>query len=81
MCNRKLFKELKKFLEIIDGFENLNVYHTSIKENIETLYNMEITKLDFDDCLHYTIAKKLNAKIITFDKHFNNIQDVEILHP
>lgn len=81
LYNRGLIKELKTFLQIINSFDNLSIYQSSLKDEIETLKNIKTTKLDFDDCLHYTIAKKLNTPIITFDKHFKNIKDVKVIHP
>ena len=37
--------------------------------------------LDFDDALQVSAARALNTEIISFDKHFNNLEDIKRLSP
>lgn len=50
----------------------LQVYETSLEDEMATSIIMDRIKLDYDDSLQYYVAKKLGAKaIISFDKHFD----------
>jgi len=33
--------------------------------------------LDFDDGLHYYVAKKLDAAIVSYDRDFNGVEGVK----
>ena len=37
--------------------------------------------LDFDDALQSYVAKKLDAKIVSFDKHFDKVKGLIRLRP
>ena len=69
---------LKEFLQTLNDFPNLSVYHTTLEEDLDILDIVEQTKLDFDDANQYYIAKKFGAKIITFDNDFKVIKDLKV---
>ncbi len=71
---------LRDFLFSISSFENLSVYFTSVEEDLEIINISEKLKLDFDDANQYFVAKKFGAGIITFDKDFKKIKDLEIIY-
>jgi len=35
--------------------------------------------LDFDDAYHYSIAKYYGLKLVTMDKDFEKVKDIEVL--
>lgn len=47
----------------------LNIYNTDLRDEI-AVYETDLG-LDFDDALQSYVAKKLNLKIISFDRHFD----------
>jgi len=62
------------FLRNIQNSLGLNVYETSLEDEIATSMFMDKIKLDFDDALQYYIAKKLGAEaIVSYDKHFDRV--------
>lgn len=72
--------ELKIFLETIRYFRGLNIYYTSIEDEISVIEEMK-KGLDFDDALQSYVVKKLGAKIVSFDKHFDGIEGLTRLQP
>jgi predicted nucleic acid-binding protein len=71
---------LKIFLESIGEFKGLSIYNTDLKDEIAVIAEMD-TGLDFDDALQCYVAKKLNLKIISFDRHFDGIGRLVRLQP
>jgi predicted nucleic acid-binding protein len=45
---------------------------------LKILEIVEQKKLDFDDANQYYVAKKFGAEIITFDKDFEIIEDLNV---
>ena len=45
----------------------------------EVIKNKKNLNLDFDDSYQYTVAKYFDLKIVTMDKDFKRIEDIEIL--
>lgn len=62
---------LVSFIESIRGFKGLTVYPTDLEEEYEISKLSKKIKLDFDDSLHYYVAKKLSLDLVSFDKHFD----------
>ena len=81
MMRNNLNEKLKEFLSVISEIQYIKVYNTSPEEDIEILGLMENKKLDFDDSIQLYIAKKLNALLLTLDKHFDNIKDIKVKKP
>ena len=81
MMRNNLNDKLKEFLSVISEIQYIKVYNTSPEEDIEILGLMENKKLDFDDSIQLYIAKKLNALLLTLDKHFDNIKDIKVKKP
>ncbi|HLP47636.1 MAG TPA: type II toxin-antitoxin system VapC family toxin [Candidatus Kapabacteria bacterium] len=78
LCVKKKNDILREFIQALNEFPNLSVYHTTLEEDLKILEIVDRTPLDFDDANQYYIAKKFNAEIITFDKDFKVIQDVKV---
>ncbi|MEM3083759.1 MAG: PIN domain-containing protein [Nitrososphaerales archaeon] len=52
----------------------LEVYETSLDDEIAVAMTMNKRRLDFDDALQYYVAKKLGVEaIISYDKHFDGL--------
>ena len=80
MDHFKKQKELKIFLETIQDFRGLNIYYTNIEDEISVIEEMK-EGLDFDDALQSYVAKKLNLKMVSFDKHFDGVKGLTRLRP
>jgi len=52
------FTELEEFLSDIEYFKGLSIFNTTITQEIEITKLAQKEKLDFDDALHFWIAKK-----------------------
>mgnify|MGYP000508603677 CR=1 FL=1 len=62
------------FLRNIQGSLGLNVYETSMEDEMAASMLMDKVKLDFDDAVQYYLAKKLGVKaIVSYDKHFDKV--------
>lgn len=80
MDNFKKINELKIFLEVVTEFKGLEIYSTDIEDEISAIDMMK-EGLDFDDALQSYIAKKLGAKIVSFDKHFDKVKGLDRVTP
>ena len=80
MGNYRLTDELRIFLESLSELKSLHIYTTNISDEINAIDEMELG-LDFDDALQVSAARALNAEIISFDKHFNNVEGIQRLNP
>lgn len=63
--------EMKSFLLIISGYKGLEIYHTTLEDEIGALEICAKFKLDFDDAIQFYAAKKNNAAIVSYDKDFD----------
>jgi len=60
------------FLRNIQDLLGLNVYDTSTEDEMAASMLMDKIKLDFDDAVHYYLAKKLGVEaVVSYDKHFD----------
>ena len=65
---------IQGFLRNLMGSVGLEVYNTTLEDEMTASMLMESIGLDFDDSLHYYVAKKLGVEaIISFDKHFDKV--------
>jgi len=62
----------KVFLETITNFRGIIFYSTNPQDEIAICETAKKEALDFDDALHYYVAKKFGLEIVSFDKHFDN---------
>ncbi len=63
-------EKFEKFLKIITAIENLSILHCPAFYIAQAYTNCEKQKLDFDDALHYTIAKENKMALVSYDKDF-----------
>jgi len=67
--------ELKTFLLSLTAYKGLYVYHTTINDEINAIEIAIQRKLDMGDSIQYSTAIATNVEaIISFDKHFNNLE-------
>ena len=66
-------KEINKLLNFVKNFEIINFSFEDILEA------SKIEKLRIFDALHYVLAKKVNATLVSFDKDFEGLEKVIIL--
>lgn len=71
---------LKIFLKSIGRFKGLSIYSTTLDDEIAVIDEMK-TGLDFDDALQSIVTRKCSLKIVSFDKHFDNIEGLTRLSP
>jgi len=67
----------QKFVE--DVLPNTTLLSLPIELYREVVNARKMLNLDFDDAYQYTIAKYCGLKVVTMDKDFERIKDVEIL--
>jgi len=68
---RKEIDLLEKFFERVIQAKSLQVYHTEPIEEKNIIALTRTSKLDFDDTLHYFVASKIPATLISFDRGFD----------
>lgn len=62
------------FLRNLQNSLGLNIYESSLEDEMATSMLMDKIKLDFDDALQYYAAKMLGAEaIVSYDKHFDKV--------
>ncbi len=71
---------LKTFLKSISRFKGLSIYNTTLNDEVAVIDEMKIG-LDFDDALQSYVARKLNLRIVSFDRHFDGIEGLTRLKP
>jgi len=69
-----------RLLREVAGWRGLKVIDLSLEEEALAADLAEKVGLDFDDGLHYYVAKKLNAVIVSYDRDFDGL-DVKRLEP
>lgn len=69
---------LKNFLQRIEESQAWTIYPTSTREEREALTYAEQFSLDFDDALHYYVAKTLNLTLVSFDRDFDKTDTIRI---
>jgi predicted nucleic acid-binding protein len=64
---------LDKFMTNITSLVNLEISDTTVEEEKQILEIAKKSKMDFDDALQYSVAKRENiGKIISYDTDFDN---------
>ena len=58
---------LISFLEQLTIFKGLTIYPTNLEEEKEVAELIRKLNLDFDDSLHYYVAKKLGLQLVSFE--------------
>ncbi len=74
MREKGKYRVLKEFLQSIQSIQNLTVYRTESGEDIEVVSCAEQLQFSFDDALQYFVAKKFDATIVSFDRHFDQTE-------
>lgn len=73
-------QELRAFLGSISSFRGLEIYYTTINEEIQ-IVGQTTDGLDFDGSLQAYVAKKLDLDIISLDRDFDGIQGITRRRP
>lgn len=58
----------------------MSIYSTTHDDEIAVIDEMK-TGLDFDDALQSIVTRKFSLKIVSFDKHFDNIEGLTRFKP
>ncbi len=67
------YDAIEQFLKNLEQNPLISIYSTTIEEEIEINRLTQTKKLDFDDALHYYVAKKTGCHaIISFDTDFDH---------
>ncbi|MBS7645774.1 MAG: PIN domain-containing protein [Candidatus Bathyarchaeia archaeon] len=62
------------FIRNLQNSLGLNIYETSLEDELASSMLMNSVKLDFGDALQYYVAKKLGVEaIISYDRHFDKL--------
>lgn len=78
ICFRYRKEEVfQKFIN--DILPQVELLTLPIDRYVEVIENKKKLKLDFDDSYQYTVAKHFDLKIVTMDKDFKKIKDIEVL--
>ncbi len=72
---------LAAFLEDLIEHKNIRIFQTSIEDELAIVEDMPKLKLDFDDTLQYYVAKKFQATIVSYDKHFKKLNNIKLYTP
>ena len=56
-------------------------YDTTLEEEAEIARLTQGLKLDFDDSLQYYVAKKEGLILVTLDRDFQKVSDIEVVSP
>jgi len=67
----KEIETLKKFIQDVFIYGEVNLISLSVEEIFEVISVMERFKLDFDDAYQYVSAEKYNLIIVSFDTDFD----------
>ena len=67
----KKTRELERFLDRVVNAKGLTVYPTSPEEEKAAIGFEKKFSLDFDDALHYYVARTLDLTLISFDRDFD----------
>jgi predicted nucleic acid-binding protein len=67
----KKFDVFEKFIEDLFVNGQLELLSLNTIDLLDVITNIQKFKLDFDDSYQFSIAKKYDLTIITFDKDFN----------
>jgi predicted nucleic acid-binding protein len=67
--------ELKKFLTSLLAYAGLEIYNTTLEDEIKAVDISGEKGLDIEDSIQYSAALTLGVKgIVSFDKHFDGLE-------
>jgi len=78
LFREKLFDDYENFLQDILQNEFFLI-SIPVEQHSEIMESSKKFKLDFDDSYQYSLAKSEDLKIVTMDKDFRNVKDIEIV--
>jgi len=74
--------DMRRFISSLLGFRGLRIYTLSLSDRLKATGYMEKLCLDYDDALAYQTMKRCKIDvIISYDKHFNNLPDIQRKEP
>ena len=78
LFREKLFDDYENFLQDILQNEFF-LMSIPVEQHSEIMESSKKFNLDFDDSYQYSLAKSEDLKIVTMDKDFRNVKDIEII--
>lgn len=75
-------ERMEKFITSLSEIKDLTILNPDLKTILTSLGFMKRYSLDFDDALVVSsmIANKIK-KLVSFDKHFNKVKEIERIEP
>lgn len=75
MGGLKRWRELKLFLSTLPTYRGLEIYTTSLADELKAADVGAKMKLDVEDAIQYSAAMAVGAEgIVSFDKHFDGLK-------
>lgn len=71
----------RPFLSSLEDVQAIQVYYTTVREEKEAPDMMAGAGLDFDDSFQFYLARKLDAKLLTLDRHSDRLKGIRVMHP
>ena len=71
MTREKNDDALFQFLTALKKWEGLIIYHTTLDDDLAALRARKRFNIDFDDALHYAVAKHHECTLVSFDHDFD----------
>lgn len=69
-----------QFLTALKHWEGLIIYHTTLDDDLAALRARKRFTLDFEDALHYAVAKQHRCTLVSLDRDFDNT-DIKRVEP
>ena len=74
--------ELATFLSSIAALKGLKLYWLSLTDRLQATEHMTKNRLDFEDATAYEVCHRLSLDgIVTFDKHFEGLPNLQRFEP
>ncbi len=71
-----------EFIQSLASYEGIKIHKPDYLTILKTFINQKKFELDFDDALMLSCMQELDIKkIVTLDKHFRKIPEIEVLAP
>lgn len=76
------WQDMKIFLESLKYYEGLIIYNATITDRVNAIDLMEKYQLDYEDSLTLQATISTGSKeIMSFDKHFDGIDEIKRIEP
>jgi predicted nucleic acid-binding protein len=81
MARAEEYSSLQQFLEFVLEHPYLNVYYTTVEQEVEVSRLAPSVRLDMDDALQYFVAKREDLTLVTLDRDFRKVKGISLRSP